>query len=185
MLTPENPTPRQGLRFAIDNGAWGCKQRGEKFDSRAFLKLVDRCAGQADFVVIPDIVEGGMESLMFSISWIPKLSHVVKLLLPVQDGMEPFAVGNVLRNCRNMGIFLGGSTEWKLREMYPWGLVAATMGRHYHVGRVNTRRRIQLAAEAGAHSFDGTSVSRYSKSLPALEDSRRQPRLFTARDGHL
>lgn len=182
LLTPENPTPREGLRFAVDNGAWGCKQRGEKFDGRKFMRLVDRVGGRADFVIVPDIVEGGMESLMFSLHWLSKLRTVPHLLLPVQDGMDVFAVGNVLRAWPGLGIFLGGSTHWKLLTMYGWGMVAASMRRHYHVGRVNSRRRIQLAAEAGAHSFDGTSVTRYSINLPRLDASLRQPRLFTARD---
>jgi hypothetical protein len=119
-----------------------------------------------------------MESLAFSRSWLGRLGTVWKLLLPVQDGMETAAVAEMLQAHRNLGIFLGGSTEWKLKTMYGWGMVAAAFDRHYHIGRVNTARRIRLAAEAGAQSFDGTSATRFSCTLPLLEASRQQPSLL-------
>jgi hypothetical protein len=142
------------------------------------MTLVERHGASCDFVVIPDIVAGGIKSLEFSLSWLPRLKHLKKLLLPVQDGMDVTTVGDVLRGVPNMGIFLGGSTEWKLATMYSWGVVAAVMRRHYHVGRVNTMRRIRLAAEAGADSFDGTSATMFSCTLPKLECARRQPSLL-------
>lgn len=181
LLTPENPTLREGLRFGIDNGAWGAYQRQEPFDATAFRALIERYGALADFVIIPDIVAGGMRSLEFSVSWLPYLRPIRNLLLPVQDGMELSRIGAWLSSCPGVGIFLGGSTEWKLKTMYGWGMVAHTYGRHYHVGRVNTARRIRLAAEAGADSFDGTSVTRYSCTLPLLESSRQQPSLLTPR----
>ena len=124
------------------------------------------------------MVAGGMASLEFSLGWIPKLKHLKKLLLPVQDGMDVFSVAAVLHEHRNVGIFLGGSTEWKLKTMYTWGVVAATVNRHYHVGRVNSMRRIRMAAEAGADSFDGTSATMYACTLPMLEAARQQPSLL-------
>jgi len=57
-------------------------------------------------------------------------------------------------------------------------MVAAERRRYFHVGRVNTARRIRLCAEAGADSFDGTSVSRYAQTLPLLESARQQPSLL-------
>lgn len=179
LLTPQNPKPRPGIRHGIDNGAWGAFKNQTEFDAKAFSDLVDRAGGSADFVIVPDIVAGGMESLKFSLSWLPKLRHIWKLLLPVQDGMDVQSVSRVLHAQPGLGIFLGGSTEWKLITMYSWGVLAAALGRHYHVGRVNTARRIRLAAEAGAASFDGTSATMFSCSLPLLEAARRQPSLFS------
>lgn len=179
LLTPDNPTPRAGLRHGIDNGAWGAFQQKRPFDSQAFKDLVEHSGASADFVIVPDIVAGGLESLMFSVSWLPKLKVLLNLLLPVQDGMNVEAVSQVLHAWPSLGIFLGGSTEWKLKTMYGWGMVAAALNRHYHVGRVNTMRRIRLCAESGADSFDGTSATMYSCNLPMLESSRRQPSLLT------
>lgn len=179
LLTPDNPRPPERLKFAIDNGAWKAFRQGTQFDAEAFADLVDRFGCAADFVVLPDIVAGGMNSLELSRSWIPKLRPLKNLLLPLQDGMDAESVGAVLREHRNVGLFLGGSTEFKLREMYAWGLVAHSWLRWYHVGRVNSARRIRLCAEAGVDSFDGTSATMYAKSLPLLESSRQQPSLLT------
>ena len=162
LLTPDNPTPREGLRYGIDNGAWGAFQKQQPFDVKAFKTLVERRGGAADFVIVPDIVAGGEQSLDFSASWLPYLRPIRNLLLPVQDGMNPSRVGAWLSAWTNLGVFLGGSTEWKLRTMYGWGMVAHSHGRHYHVGRVNSKRRIRLAHEAGADSIDGTSATMYS-----------------------
>lgn len=181
LLTPQNPTPKPDLKFACDNGAWSCHQRNVPFDETGFKRLIDRVGGAADFVIAPDIVAGGDQSLLFSESWMPYLRNMRLVLLAIQDGITADAAGEFLRHHPNAGLFLGGSTEYKLQTMFAWGLVAHAFGRYYHVGRVNTARRIQLAAEAGADSFDGTSASRYSCSLPLLDSSRRQPRLFTAR----
>lgn len=178
LLTPDNPTPRDGLRFAIDNGAWKAHQQGTPFDAEKFGNLVERYGCAADFVILPDIVVGGRGSLEFSLSWIPKLRNLKSLLLPIQDGMTAYDVGMVLRQNVYVGLFLGGSTEFKLREMYAWGMVAHAWKRWYHIGRVNTRRRIRLCAEAGADSFDGTSATMYATTLPLLESARIQPSLL-------
>lgn len=175
LLTPDNPTPRKGFHYGCDNGAWGYFQRNEQFDENAFSDFIQRVGVGADFVIVPDIVAGGMESLRFSRSWMPRLRHLRHLLLPVQDGMSPEDVGLFLSEYPCAGIFLGGSTEWKLKTMYGWGMVAHSFGRWYHVGRVNTARRIRLCAEAGADSFDGTSATMYSDTLPMLNDASKQP----------
>ncbi len=183
LLTPDNPTRRTGLRYGIDNGAWKAFQQRCEFDGKRFESLVARHGDDADFVVIPDIVAGGMRSLDFSLSWLPKLKSFNRLLLPVQDGMGSEQVADVLRGNRNVGIFLGGSTEWKLKTMFDWGVLAADVGCHYHIGRVNTARRIRLAEESGATSFDGTSATMYASTLPLLESARQNRSLFSPARG--
>ncbi len=179
LLTPANPSPPPSLRFAIDNGAWTAYQQKKPFDAAGFEQLVERFGCAADFVILPDIVACGKDSLAFSVSWLPKLPGLKHLLLPIQDGMTADEVGMVLRLAPRVGLFLGGSTEYKLREMYAWGMVAHAWRRHFHVGRVNTRRRIRLCAMAGADSFDGTSASMYSCTVPLLNAALQQPSLLT------
>ena len=181
LLTPDKPTPRAGLRFAIDNGAWPAYQNKTAFPSKLFGALVERNGGQADFVVIPDVVAGGAASMRFSRYWMPRLKGLRLPLLAIQDGMTAAEVSEFLGEYPQAGLFLGGSTEWKLRTMYSWGAVAAALGRYYHVGRVNSAKRIRLVHEAGAHSFDGTAATRYSVNVPRLQAARAQERLFTAR----
>lgn len=180
MLSPtERRDPPAGFRFAIDNGAWKAFQQKLPFDGEAFADLVERHGAAADFIVIPDIVAGGQDSFDMSRAWLDRLRHLRLILFSVQDGMNAADVGALLERTPNMGIFLGGSTEWKLANMYAWGMVAHALRRYYHVARVNTTRRVKLAQEAGAQSFDGSSVSRFACNLPKLERARKQPHLFT------
>lgn len=174
IVTPAKPVPPMNMGYAIDNGAFG----KDGFQGEPFLRLVERFGSAADFVVLPDIVAGGLRSLELSLSWLPRLRHVQTLLLPLQDGMTAHDIGMVLRQNPKVGLFLGGSTDFKLREMYAWGMVAHAWKRHFHVGRVNTARRIRLCAEAGADSFDGTSATMYSVTLPLLDCARKQPSLL-------
>jgi hypothetical protein len=118
-----------------------------------------------------------MESLRRSLSWVPTLACLgVTLLIPVQDGMERHHIEPHVSH--TIGIFVGGSTEWKEHSMPMWGRLAADAGCWLHVGRVNTMRRIRLCHLAGADSFDGTSVTRFACTLPKLDRARRQGTLF-------
>lgn len=181
LLTPENPRMREGLAYGIDNGAWGAFKNSTPFDEARFLSLIDAAGAQADFIVVPDIVAGGYASLEFTLSWLPRLERFPRLLIAVQDGMAYQGIANLLSVRPGLGIFLGGSTEWKLATIREWGRVAASGGWYYHVGRVNSARRVRLCAEAGAHSFDGTSCSRYACTLPLLDVTARQPSLWSPR----
>lgn len=166
----------EGFRYALDNGAWTAFTQGEPFDVSAFEKALDLMGSEADWVASPDIVGGGMRSLELSESWLPRLIDARLVLIPVQDGLTADDVRPLLGN--RVGIFLGGSTEWKLATMREWGELAREVGCYYHVARVNTRRRIEMCSEAGATSFDGSSASRFAASLPRLERARCQPSLF-------
>jgi len=178
LITPYHPTLHDGFRFAIDNGAWRAYQNKLPFDAAGFEGLVERLGCAADFVIVPDVVGDGKASLEFSVSWLPKLRTLKHLLLPVQDGMTAHDVGMVLRQNVKLGLFLGGTTEWKLKEMYAWGMVAHAWNRWFHVARVNSIRRVRLCAEAGADSFDGTGATRFRNNLPRLDAARRQPSLL-------
>lgn len=153
--------------YALDNGAWSAYQQGTQFDERAFGRAVDLLGEDADWVVLPDIVAGGIESLDFSLRWLDRLKGFPRrLLIAVQDGMEPDDVREFLSP--SVGIFLGGSTPWKLQTMAAWGVLSRRRNCYYHVGRVNSARRIGMCAAASANSFDGTSVTRFADTLPAL-----------------
>jgi hypothetical protein len=167
----------EGFRYALDNGAWSAYQRGTPFDHVAFMRLVGNLGRDADFIVIPDIVEGGERSLEFSRAWIPRLAPIgTKLLLAVQDGIPPGEVEKHLAS--GIGIFVGGSTEWKLATMPMWGRLARSWGEYLHVGRVNSVKRINLCKDAGADSFDGTSATRYAATVQRLTNATRQQTLF-------
>lgn len=158
-------------------GAWHSYCAKQPFDEAAFLTAYAKFGRTADFVVLPDIVAGGMSSLKFSLEWQTHLGIPLGLqLLAVQDGMSPGAIAPLLGP--GLGIFIGGTTEWKESSMLDWGICARERGAYLHVGRVNSIRRINLCAAAGAHSFDGSSVSRFAVTLPKLENARQQKDLF-------
>lgn len=162
----------EGFRYALDNGAWTAHQAGTPFDERLFGGMIELLGAKADWILLPDIVAGGRASLEYSLSWKDRLAGIAPLLLAVQDGMTVDEVRPLVGP--QLGIFIGGSTAFKLGTMAQWGKLAGERSCWLHVGRVNTARRIALCAAAGAHSFDGTSVSRYAATLPLLDNALRQ-----------
>jgi hypothetical protein len=172
MVTPAT-LRTEGMRYALDNGAWSAAQQGTPWDADRFLRAVRELGPGADFIVVPDVVGDGPASLARSRVWYPFLLGRARLLLvAVQDGMKPADVRPMLG--ASVGLFVGGTTAWKLRTLGVWGQLAAEVGCYLHVGRVNTARRIARCAASGAHSFDGTSVTRYAVTAPKLEEARRQ-----------
>lgn len=159
--------------YCYDNGAWSAYQAKEPFDEAAFLKGYELLGIGAAFAVLPDIVAGGLQSLDFSLEWKSKLGKpLCPLVLAVQDGMVRSDVEPLVSP--DLGIFVGGTTEWKEKTLSLWGDVARERKAYLHVGRVNSARRINLCQAAGANSFDGTSASRFALSLPRLENARQQ-----------
>lgn len=169
----------EGMPYAMDNGAWTAYQQDLPFDERAFSKAIDLLGASADWIVIPDIVAGGLRSLDYSLAWIERLRGLsTPLLLAVQDGMAIDDVRSLLSP--SVGIFIGGTTSWKEETAQQWGALARRRNCYLHVGRVNSQRRIAICAAAGANSFDGTSVTRFAKSITRLDAATRQPDFFAA-----
>ncbi len=167
-------------RICGDNGAWADFQAGRPFDEDSYDRFLDWLAGQAviaDWLVLPDIVAGGLDSLELSIRYLNRCMSVApKVLIAVQDRMETDHVAGLVGPA--VGIFLGGSTGWKIARMAEWGKFCADRSVHYHVARVNSIARMNLAASCGATSVDGSSASRYAVSLPKLAYAARQPDMF-------
>lgn len=168
----------------LDNGAWktrdaapdaaGRLRAWRETYERPFCDLVDAFGRLARLIVLPDVIAGGHVSLMQSVSWVERLEGTAAtLLLPVQDGMRladvrPYVGGRV-------GIFVGGSTDWKWRSLREeWGPLASDVGCWLHVGRAGSGRMVERCALAGADSFDTSEPSRYACKLPGLDNARRQ-----------
>jgi hypothetical protein len=180
LLSPATGLKNFGVPYALDNGAWSAFMAGEEFREEAFQKAVGLIGPGAAWVVAPDIVEGGKASLQMSVRWLGwLLDRVPVVLIAVQDGMSPRDIQGRLGI--RIGIFVGGSTEWKEETMAMWAALARSCGAICHVGRVNTARRIHLCAAAGVDSFDGSSVSRFAKTLPRLDNAARQRDLLVSR----
>src|SRR5215470_5795293 len=79
---PAAACPRtEGMRYALDNGAWSAHHSGVPWDADAFLRMVTALGAGADFLVVPDIVADGTASLRRSRSWVPFLLGSTRQLL--------------------------------------------------------------------------------------------------------
>jgi hypothetical protein len=184
MISARGVLRTEGFRYALDNGAWTAFREFEQGkrstpvpDLAAFQWAVDLLGADADFIVVPDIVMGGGRSLALSRAWLRRLRRNPKLrrtvfLIAVQDGMTVADVGRLLGP--RVGIFVGGSTEWKEDTMAYWSRVAHERGAWCHVGRVNTGRRARLCDRAGVDSFDGSGPSQFIDCLRPILDGVKQ-----------
>lgn len=171
MVSARGRLRSEGFPYALDNGAWTAFQEHLKgtrptpvLDLAAFRHAVDEMGSGADWIVVPDIVADGARSWPITRYWLRKLRRDrrlkgVRLLIAVQDGMEPEIVRPYLSS--RVGIFVGGSTEWKLATMAEWARLAHSCGAWCHVGRVNSAMRARLCDIAGVDSLDGSKASRY------------------------
>jgi len=170
-------------RWAADNGAWSDHQKGRAFDEdeyERFLNWVEAQETVPDWLVLPDVVAGGTASLELSARYRNRCAAVASLvLIAFQDGLTTEDLAPFVGP--RTGIFLGGSTPWKLGTMRYWGEFCAERRLHYHVARVNTTKRMSLAVWSGADSVDGSSASRYAVTLPMLDSASRHRDLFASR----
>jgi len=163
----------EGFQYAIDNGAWTAFKKKQPFDSEAFERVLETHGKNADFIAVPDIVCGGLESLEFSKGWLNRLTGCYTLLLlPVQDGMTVPDVEPLLS--KHLGIFIGGSDDFKESTMGEWAGLARKVGCRIHCGRVNSQRRLKLCQLWGIDSFDGSGPGRYAKHSRVMDAQHRQ-----------
>lgn len=173
MVSAAGVLRHEGFPYALDNGAWSAYAQGRAFDVPAFERALRKLGGGADWTVLPDVVAGGLPSLELSLRWMRRvLDESPRALLAVQNGMQVEDVRPFIGP--RVGIFVGGDTAWKLETMPALCELGRATGSWVHVGRVNTARRIRACARSGATSFDGSSASRFVKTLPPLDAARRQ-----------
>lgn len=156
-----------------DNGAFRDWKAGKPFDEAAFtsdVTLIALAQWKPDFIVLPDVVAGGLKSLHHSLRWVPMLRGAAPLYLAVQDGMTPADVRPVVPD----GLFVGGSLKWKIRTAPEWVKLAHQAGVPCHVGRCGTARRVAWAKRIGADSIDS--------SLPLWSSEKLQ--VFLSAMGH-
>jgi hypothetical protein len=177
LLSPLQSWTTYGMRYALDNGAWTAHVTGQPWNEKRFFSCLKARGRDADFVVLPDIVGGGVKSFERSHWWLPVVADYTPLpMLPAQDGFIDAYVSGMIGP--GMGLFVGGTTAWKEKTMAHWAALARATDALCHVGRVNTVRRIALCAAAGADSFDGSAPSRYAVEFAKLDLARRQPDLL-------
>jgi len=170
MISAESRNLYKKTPCAIDNGAFEAWRRGMPWSEKRFFDLLEKSYSHgisADFIVCPDIVAGGLDSLDWSMKWAPKL-RPARLALAVQDGMAPKDIHKTyLRHFTH--IFVGGSVEWKWQNAKTWVDFAHENGLLCHIGRCGTLDKLLYAFEIGADSVDSTSFVRH-KSWHIIEN---------------
>jgi hypothetical protein len=173
--------PKQGNRlpagalFGIDNacgpGKDGKAGKGYPGD-RAYLEMLSRLSAQARsrclFAVAPDVLCDAEATLRRTERFYPAMRSWFGLpvAMVAQDGLERMDVPWPSFDA----LFLGGSTAWKLGP-HARALTAEAKrrGKHVHMGRVNSLRRLQYADAIGCDSADGTYLAfGPSTNLPKL-----------------
>jgi len=174
-LTPLTRYTNYGGTFAIDNGAFSV------FHAKGFQSLIRRNfehRANCLFVTVPDIVGCARRTLEI---WRHRNGIVnggFPLALVAQNGIEDMDIPWEYMHA----VFIGGTDPWKdSRAVMDIVKTAKILGKHVHVGRVNTVKRYRLFAAAGADTCDGSGVARYDHMLEDIAASLQaepEPLLF-------
>jgi hypothetical protein len=166
------------IRFAVDNGVFGCYTTGREWDEINWRKQLAKAAPYKPmWTVVPDWVGNKELTLERWGIFAPEVKLLrIPLAFAAQDGMTPDDVPEDAEI-----VFVGGTTEWKWKNILMW----TKNFKRVHVGRVNSYGLLWKAHEAGAESCDGTGwfrePSRTRELVSYLEEStegRYQQRLF-------
>jgi hypothetical protein len=152
-------TAAAGIPWAADNDCF------QGLDEPAFVRMIDRIEGLPGclFVSAPDVVGEAGQTLEHFQRWAPELERRrLPIALVAQDGLEYLRWA--IEWDRISALFMGGTTEWKeseaARELAD---LARSKGKWVHWGRVNTKRRYDLAVHEHGDSFDGSKFARFRK----------------------
>jgi len=162
-MIPCNPSSMPGPRhrkfipngLALDNGAFSCHVNGRAFDGDLFKRAVAKIGDmELLFVVCPDKVMGGIDSLEFSEMWRPMVEYQ-RIALAVQDGMHGDDIEPIIDNYQYL--FVGGSVSWKWMYAEYWVKWGHARGIPVHIGQTGQLGMLMAAQKIGADSVDSTS----------------------------
>ena len=183
-------TPAQGniipdlAWWAADNGRFGKGWPGADEWFRWLAGQVERYGTERClWALAPDVPFDAAGTLEESMEWLPRIRALgIPAAFAAQDGCDllgiPWGEFDVL--------FLAGSTEWKIgRVAHRLTQEAKERGKQVHMGRVNSKRRLQLAEWFGCDTCDGTYLAfgpdvNLTRLLGWVDDLTRQPSLMFA-----
>ena len=144
----------KGFVWAADTG---CFADPESYRTERYLRwLRGKTAYRPAclFATAPDALGQAEATWALSEPVLPQIREAgYRAALVAQDGVEDTPIAWEAFDAW----FVGGTTEWKLSSASA-ALIAEARerGKHVHMGRVNSWRRLKTAAIAGCHSVDGT-----------------------------
>jgi hypothetical protein len=187
LLQPGSGLRARASRYRLWAADNGCFRQGDAFDAHAWFRWVltlpppgarwgnhgmdfesrTTVPGRGDpewrgclFVVAPDVVADAARTWERSAPWFALVREAgYPVALVAQDGAEAFAP--MWDECDSWdALFVGGSTGWKLSEdARSCVREAQLLAKWVHMGRVNSRRRLRLAAAWDLDSVDGTCLA--------------------------
>lgn len=134
----------------------------------SFARILARDKARAKsclFVTVPDVVGNARRTLelwRYRNEW----ASGWPLAFVAQDGIECFNVpwGEM------QALFLGGNDPWKdSNAAIDIVKTAKVLGKHVHIGRVNTYKRFKLFSDLGADTCDGSGASMYDHMLQDIQ----------------
>ena len=160
LITPLTGDRRGHDTFAIDNGAY------TSFNEKRFHSILRReftVKEQCLFVALPDKVGCHATTLILYEDYYSLLNGWKRAFV-CQDGFDCYPN-------EYDAIFIGGTNKFKdSKEALEIVTASLRAGKHTHVGRVNTYDRFIRFHEIGAHTCDGSGVSRYDHMLPRIKE---------------
>lgn len=161
LLTPRNrnsmaSVTKLNLPWACDNGAFS------GLDAESFRRMLRRVSeanlDRLLWITCPDKIADATTTLQMFEEWHKEVRAAGPIAFVGQDGQEDLVLPWEKFDC----LFIGGSTRWKLSEA-AGSLIQEAKDRrkHVHMGRVNSRRRLVTAMDAGCDSVDGSSLSMF------------------------
>lgn len=141
--------------FAADNG---CFVQPDKYSDEGFINWLKKLDSKTClFATAPDVVgnaEATRERAYPMLKIIRKIGFQASYVC--QDGERP----DLIDWHKMDAVFIGGSTEWKLSQA-AGDIIAEAKRRSkwVHMGRVNSFKRLRLAAVLGCDSVDGTFLA--------------------------
>ncbi len=169
-------------QWAMDNGAFSAGDT-ERFDRGSYVWMLEEFSGVPGcrFVTAPDVVGNAAATRKLWPFWCRLIRGLgLPPAFVAQDGLSTEQVP-----WDDLGaLFIGGTTSYKesgdVRTLMAY---AKARGTWTHWGRVNGKRRYELALKSGCDSIDGTGFSWYPDTrIPMVaqwdDEIRQQPELL-------
>lgn len=191
LITPRMSNRPDWLPFvdwAADNGMFS---QPETFTIEGYLAWLSTMApwrSRCLFATAPDVVGDAAATWELAESTFELIRAAgYPVALVAQDGLEEMLP--TLDWGRFDALFIGGSTEWKLSKWAQQAMAEAhKRGKHVHMGRVNSYRRLRRAKDWHGKSADGTFLQRAPdqnmlRMIVWLDRLKNEPNLFDVMAG--
>ncbi len=160
MITPAHGNSVTCLAGRMWAGDTGCFAQGDAFKLGRYITWLEEKVSpyreKCLFVTAPDVVGDADATWRRSALVLPLIRSLgYQAALVAQNGFEP---SHIKWDAFDV-LFLGGDTVWKLsQETRLLVEIAKREGKHVHMGRVNSYKRLERATLWGCDSADGTYV---------------------------